>query len=120
MVELGSTEIAKAELCRAENRQHYRILHVVNALQPDKAILKVLPNPRSADAAGQFHPEDGEDLSPILSLPGRRTTGIPNTHAPRPTQSERRVPLGVSRECAQFRDDCPTSAPFTHMEHGRA
>lgn len=49
MVELGSTEIAKAEVCRAENRFHYRILYVVNALKPDQATLSVLPNPRSQE-----------------------------------------------------------------------
>ncbi|ESY96674.1 ATP-binding protein [Mesorhizobium sp. LNHC229A00] len=49
MVELGSTEIAKAEVCHAENRLHYRILYVVNALKPDQATLGVLPNPRSEE-----------------------------------------------------------------------
>lgn len=49
MVELGSTEIACAELCRSENRQHYRILHVVDALHPERAVLRVLPNPRSRE-----------------------------------------------------------------------
>lgn len=49
MIELGSTEVAKAEVCRAENRLHYRILHVVNALKPDQASLRVLPNPRSEE-----------------------------------------------------------------------
>ncbi len=54
MIELGSTEIAKAEACRAENRLHYRILHVVNALQPDKARLSVLPNPRTEEGKAFF------------------------------------------------------------------
>jgi hypothetical protein len=47
MVELGSSEIARAESCRAEGRAHYRILYVTNALAPEKARLFVLPNPRS-------------------------------------------------------------------------
>ena len=49
MIELGSTEIAKAEVCRAENRSHYRILRVTNALRPEEATLTVLPNPRSEE-----------------------------------------------------------------------
>ncbi|ESY56845.1 hypothetical protein X744_21110 [Mesorhizobium sp. LNJC372A00] len=49
MIELGSTEIAKAEVCRAENRSHYRILRVTNALRPELAKLTMLPNPRSED-----------------------------------------------------------------------
>ena len=44
---MGSTEIAKAEACRAEGRLHYRILHIVDALRPDQARLSVLPNPRT-------------------------------------------------------------------------
>ena len=47
MVELGSSEIAKAESCRAEGRSHYRILFVTNALQPEAARIFVLHNPRS-------------------------------------------------------------------------
>ena len=47
MVELGSSEIAKAESCRAEGRSHYRILFVSNALQPEHARIFVLHNPRS-------------------------------------------------------------------------
>jgi hypothetical protein len=47
MVELGSSEIAKAESCRAEGRSHYRILFVTNALQPERARIFVLHNPRS-------------------------------------------------------------------------
>jgi hypothetical protein len=49
MIELGSTEIAKAEVCRAENRSHYRILRVANALRPELATLTILPNPRSEE-----------------------------------------------------------------------
>lgn len=47
VVELGSSEIAKAESCRAEGRFHYRILFVANALQPEHARIFVLHNPRS-------------------------------------------------------------------------
>lgn len=56
MIELGSTEIAKAEGCRAENRSHYRILRVTDALRPDRATLTVLPNPRS-DEGLKFYTE---------------------------------------------------------------
>lgn len=56
MIELGSTEIAKAEVCRAENRSHYRILRVTDALRPDRAKLTVLPNPRS-DEGLKFYTE---------------------------------------------------------------
>ena len=48
-VELGSTEIARAEQCKAEQRFHYRILQIVNALHPEPARLLVLPNPRSRE-----------------------------------------------------------------------
>ena len=47
MIELGSSEIAKAESCRAEGRSHYRILFIANALQPEHARIMVLHNPRS-------------------------------------------------------------------------
>ena len=47
MVELGSSEIAKAESCRSEGRSHYRILFVANALRPEHARIFVLHNPRS-------------------------------------------------------------------------
>ncbi len=47
VVELGSSEIAKAESCRTEGRSHYRILFVTNALQPENARIFVLHNPRS-------------------------------------------------------------------------
>ncbi|MEN5051354.1 hypothetical protein [Brevundimonas naejangsanensis] len=46
-IEMGSTEIPKAEACRAEGRLRYRILHIVDALRPDQARLSVLPNPRT-------------------------------------------------------------------------
>jgi hypothetical protein len=54
MVELGSSEIARAESCRAEGRAHYRILYVTNALAPEMARLFVLPNPRSKDGLAFF------------------------------------------------------------------
>ena len=47
VVELGSSEIAKAESCRTEGRSHYRILLVTNALQPENARIFLLHNPRS-------------------------------------------------------------------------
>lgn len=56
MIELGSTEIAKAEVCRAENRSQYRILRVTDALKPERATLTVLPNPRS-DEGMKFYTE---------------------------------------------------------------
>lgn len=56
MIELGSTEIAKAEVCRAENRSHYRILRITDALRPERATLTVLPNPRS-DEGLKFYSE---------------------------------------------------------------
>jgi hypothetical protein len=49
MVELGSSEIAQAEVCRADKRSRFRILYVLDALHPDKAKLFVLPNPRSRE-----------------------------------------------------------------------
>jgi hypothetical protein len=54
MVELGSSEIARAESCRAEGRTHYRILYVINALAPENARLFVLPNPRSSNGLAYF------------------------------------------------------------------
>ena len=51
MIELGSSEIAHAEVCRADKRMRYRILYVLDALHPDEARIFVLPNPRSR--AGQ-------------------------------------------------------------------
>lgn len=47
VVELGSSEIAKAESCRSEGRSHYRILFVTDALRPEQAKIFVLHNPRS-------------------------------------------------------------------------
>lgn len=49
MIELGSTEVACAENCRADNRSHYRILFVTDALNPEQAQLFVLQNPRSRE-----------------------------------------------------------------------
>ncbi|MFI5412026.1 hypothetical protein [Kaistia sp. UC242_56] len=56
LIELGSTEIAKAEVCRAESRSHYRILRVTHALRLERATLTVLPNPRS-DEGLKFYTE---------------------------------------------------------------
>ena len=47
MIELGSSEIAHAESCRADKRMRYRILYVLDALHPERARIFVLPNPRS-------------------------------------------------------------------------
>jgi hypothetical protein len=49
MIELGSSEIARAEVCRADRRFRYRILYVLDALHPEKARIFVLPNPRSRE-----------------------------------------------------------------------
>lgn len=49
MIELGSSEIAQAEFCRADRRFRYRILYVLNALHPERAQIFVLPNPRSRE-----------------------------------------------------------------------
>lgn len=48
-VEMGSSEIVHADICRNEGRQHYRIIYVTNALEPEAAQLFVLPNPRSKE-----------------------------------------------------------------------
>lgn len=69
MVELGSTEIARAELCRSENRQHYRILHVVNALQPDRAVLRVLPNPRSSEGKAFYTEQNSSGVRLYFPVP---------------------------------------------------
>ena len=47
MIELGASEIAHAEGCRADRRMRYRILYVLDALHPERARIFVLPNPRS-------------------------------------------------------------------------
>ena len=54
MIELGSSEIAQAELCRADGRSRYRILYVLDALHPEKARIFVLPNPRSGEGEGFY------------------------------------------------------------------
>jgi hypothetical protein len=56
MIELGSTEVACAENCRADNRSHYRILFVTDALNPEQAQLFVLQNPRSREGL-EFYTE---------------------------------------------------------------
>ena len=47
IIELGVTEIADAERCRADRTRRYRILFIENALAPQNARLYMLPNPRS-------------------------------------------------------------------------
>ena len=69
MVELGSTEIARAESCRADGRTHYRILYVTNALVPEKARLFVLPNPRSKDGLAFFTEQESAGVRLHFPLP---------------------------------------------------
>ena len=54
LIELGMTEIADAERCRADRTLRYRILFIENALEPQAATLHMLPNPRSARGKFRF------------------------------------------------------------------
>ena len=69
MVELGSSEIARAESCRAEGRTHYRVLYVTNALAPEEARLFVLPNPRSKDGLAFFTEQQSTGVRLHFPLP---------------------------------------------------
>jgi hypothetical protein len=53
-IELGVTEIADAERCRADRTTRNRILFIENALEPQEAMLHMLPNPRSAGGKNRF------------------------------------------------------------------
>jgi hypothetical protein len=68
-VELGSTEIARAELCKAEQRTHYRILQIVDALHPEQARLFVLPNPRSAEGLDFYAEQSSAGVRLQFPLP---------------------------------------------------
>jgi hypothetical protein len=57
-IELGLTEIAPTEQCKAEKRTHYRVLYIVDALHPERARLVVLLNPRNAQGLA-FYAEQG-------------------------------------------------------------
>jgi hypothetical protein len=46
-LELGASEFRSAEACKADRRERYRILYITDALNPDKASIFPLPNPRS-------------------------------------------------------------------------
>ena len=53
-IELGVTEIADAERCRADRTPRYRILFIENALKPQAATPYMLPNPRSAGGRNRY------------------------------------------------------------------
>ena len=48
-IELGSSQYDWAEQCRSDRHHRFRILYVMNALNPDKARIFQLPNPRSKE-----------------------------------------------------------------------
>lgn len=74
MIELGSSEIAFAEHCRAERRSRYRVLYVLDALHPDKARIFPLPNPRSATGAVFY----ADPMSGEVRRSWARRAGHPN------------------------------------------
>jgi len=53
-LELGSSELKRAEMCKADRRERYRILYITNALHPEKAQIFPLPNPRSRQGLSFF------------------------------------------------------------------
>ncbi len=69
MIELGSSEIAHAEVCRADKRSRYRVIYVIDALHPDKARIVVLPNPRSADGETFYAEPSGTGVRLLFPLP---------------------------------------------------
>ena len=71
LVELGSSEIARAESCRSEDRYHYRILFVTNALRPEHARIFVLHNPRSKQGLAFYTEQETSGVRlhfPVSSL----------------------------------------------------
>ncbi|MXW71074.1 MAG: hypothetical protein F4Z74_06445 [Acidobacteria bacterium] len=54
IIELGVTEIADAERCRADRTHRYRVLFIESALEPQRARLHMLPNPRSERGEGRY------------------------------------------------------------------
>jgi hypothetical protein len=69
MIELGSSEIAHAEVCRADKRMRYRILYVLDALNPDLARIFVLPNPRSRQGQTFYADAMSAGVKLIFPLP---------------------------------------------------
>ncbi|TBC13026.1 sacsin N-terminal ATP-binding-like domain-containing protein [Rhizobium ruizarguesonis] len=68
-IELGSTEIVRAESCKADGRQKFRILYVTDALHPDRARLFVLPNPRTEEGLRFFAEPDMTGVKLSFELP---------------------------------------------------
>ena len=54
-IELGPTEVRRAEGCKADRSERFRILYVTNALVPEKARIFMLPNPRSREGRTFFN-----------------------------------------------------------------
>lgn len=53
-LELGPSEFRRAEACKADRLERYRILYVTDALNPDKARIFQLPNPRTREGMTFF------------------------------------------------------------------
>ena len=53
-LELGASEFRRADLCKADRRERYRILYVTDALHPEKAQIFPLANPRSRTGRSFF------------------------------------------------------------------
>ncbi len=69
-IELGSSEIARAESCKSDRRFRYRILYVMNALQPERAAIFPLPNPRSRAGLSFFAEPETAGVRLVFPLPG--------------------------------------------------
>jgi len=67
-IELGSSEIAHAESCKADKRFRYRILYVMNALQPERALIFPLPNPRSRAGLAFFAEQESTGVRLLFPL----------------------------------------------------
>jgi hypothetical protein len=67
-IELGSSEIAHAESCKSDKRFRYRILYVMNALQPERASIFPLPNPRSRAGLAFFAEPESTGVRLIFPL----------------------------------------------------
>lgn len=67
-IELGSSEIAHAESCKADKRFRYRILYVMNALQPERASIFPLPNPRSRAGLAFFAEQQSTGVRLLFPL----------------------------------------------------
>ncbi|MBZ9775046.1 hypothetical protein [Mesorhizobium sp. CO1-1-8] len=53
-LELGPSEFRRADSCKADRRERYRILYITDALHPEKARIFPLPNPRSRQGLAFF------------------------------------------------------------------